>query len=93
MGHAVRLEDGRIRASKNFIANLERAEVNRVGKAMAAERGLTFTTAKTGDGELNTNHREFVLRNSRVSGCRPSVSLKSLIPAPVWFARWHSCPS
>src|SRR5258708_13871033 len=49
MGHAVRLEDGRIRPSKDFIANLERAEVNRVGKAMAAERGLTFTTAKTGE--------------------------------------------
>jgi type IV secretory pathway VirD2 relaxase len=49
MGHAVRLEDGRIRVSKDFIANLERAEVNRVGKAMAAERGLTFTAAKTGE--------------------------------------------
>ena len=43
MGHAVRLEDGRIRVSKDLIANLERAEVNRVGKAMAAERGLKFT--------------------------------------------------
>ena len=30
MGHAVRLEDGRIRVSKDFIANLERTEVNRV---------------------------------------------------------------
>jgi hypothetical protein len=40
MGHAVRLEDGRIRVSKDLIANLERTEVNRVGKAMAAERGL-----------------------------------------------------
>src|ERR1700730_10164236 len=49
MGHAVRLEDGRIRVSKDFVANLERAEVNRVGKAMAAERGLTFTAAKTGE--------------------------------------------
>ena len=49
MGHAVRLEDGRIRVSKDFIANLERAEVTRVGKAMAAERGLTFTAAKTGE--------------------------------------------
>ena len=27
MGHAVRLEDGRIRVSKDLIANLERAEV------------------------------------------------------------------
>jgi type IV secretory pathway VirD2 relaxase len=49
MGHAVRLEDGRIGVSKDFIANLERTEVNRVGKAMAAERGLTFTTAKIGE--------------------------------------------
>jgi hypothetical protein len=51
MGQAVRLEDGRIRVSKDFIANLERAEVNRVGRAMAAERGLTFTAAKTGEYE------------------------------------------
>jgi hypothetical protein len=36
-------------ATTDFIANLERAEVSRVGKTMAAERGLTFTTAKTGD--------------------------------------------
>ena len=49
MGHAVRLEDGRIRVSKDFIVNLERTEVTRVGKAMAAERGLTFTAAKTGE--------------------------------------------
>jgi type IV secretory pathway VirD2 relaxase len=49
MGHAVRLEDGRIRVSKDFIANLERTEVNRVGRAMAAEHGLKFTTAKTGE--------------------------------------------
>src|SRR5712692_3278004 len=49
MGHAVRLEDGRIRVSKDLIANLERTEVTRVGKAMAAERGLTFTAAKTGE--------------------------------------------
>ena len=49
MGHAVRLEDGRIHVSKDFVANLERTEVTRVGKAMAAERGLTFTAAKTGE--------------------------------------------
>jgi type IV secretory pathway VirD2 relaxase len=49
MGHAVRLEDGRIRVSKDFVANLERTEVTRIGKAMAAERGLTFTAAKTGE--------------------------------------------
>jgi type IV secretory pathway VirD2 relaxase len=49
MSHAIRLEDGRIRVSKDFVANLERTEVNRVGKAMAAERGLKFTAAKTGE--------------------------------------------
>jgi len=49
MGHAVRLEDGRIRVSKDFVANLERTEVTRIGKAMAAERGLTFTAAKTAE--------------------------------------------
>jgi type IV secretory pathway VirD2 relaxase len=49
MGHAVRLEDGRVRVSKDLVANLECTEVTRVGKSMAAERGLTFTAAKTGD--------------------------------------------
>jgi hypothetical protein len=49
MGHAVRLDNGRIRVSKDLIANLERTEVTRVGKAMAAERGLAFTAAKTGE--------------------------------------------
>jgi hypothetical protein len=46
MGYAVQLEDGHIRVSKDFIANLERTEVNRVGRAMAAVRGLKFTTAR-----------------------------------------------
>jgi len=49
MGHAIRLGDGRIRVSKDLVANLERAEVAHVGKVMAAERGLTFTAAKTGE--------------------------------------------
>jgi hypothetical protein len=49
MGHAVRLEDGRIRVSKDFVANLERTEMTRVGNAMAAERGMKFTAAKTGE--------------------------------------------
>jgi hypothetical protein len=35
--------------SNDFIANLARTEVNRVGKAMAAERGLMFTAAKSGE--------------------------------------------
>jgi len=47
MGHAVRLEGGRIRVAKDFIVNLERTELTRVGKAMAAERGLKLIAAKT----------------------------------------------
>jgi Protein of unknown function (DUF3363) len=49
MGHAARLDDGRIRVPKDFIANLERSEVTRVGKIMAAERGLSFANAKAGE--------------------------------------------
>lgn len=49
MGHAMQLEDGRIRVSKDIVANLERTEVTRAGKVMAAERGLTFSSAKTGE--------------------------------------------
>jgi len=49
MGHAVRLEDGRIRVPRDFIANLERREIARVGRAIAGQRGLTFLQAKTGE--------------------------------------------
>ena len=48
MGHASRLPDGGIRAPGDLVSRLERAEVTRVGQAMAAERGLTFQEAKTG---------------------------------------------
>jgi len=48
-GHATRLDDGRIRAPKDLIARLEASEVNRVGKAMAAERGLSYTPSKPGE--------------------------------------------
>jgi hypothetical protein len=49
MGHAVPLDNGGMLVSRELSANLERAEVSGVGKTMAAERGLTFTTAKTGE--------------------------------------------
>jgi type IV secretory pathway VirD2 relaxase len=49
LGHATRLPNGRIRVPSNFLATLERAEVTRVGRANAAERGLTFQEAKTGE--------------------------------------------
>ena len=49
MGHASRLPDGGIRAPADLLSRLERAEVTRVGRAMAAERGLPFQEAKTGE--------------------------------------------
>ena len=48
MGHAIRMENGHFRMSKNLVSNLESAEVARVGKAMAAERGLKFTPSRIG---------------------------------------------
>jgi len=49
MGLAARLDDGRIRAPKDLLQRLEQAEVARVGRVMAAERGLSFMKAKTGE--------------------------------------------
>jgi hypothetical protein len=49
MGHASRLPDGGIRAPADLLSRLERAEVTRVGQAMAVERGLTFQQAKIGE--------------------------------------------
>jgi type IV secretory pathway VirD2 relaxase len=49
MGYAAQLPNGRIRVPTDFIATLERAEVTRVGTAMAAERGLIFRQATAGE--------------------------------------------
>jgi len=49
MGHASRQPDGGIRAPVDLLSRLERAEVTRIGRAMATERGLTFQQAKTGE--------------------------------------------
>jgi type IV secretory pathway VirD2 relaxase len=47
-GYATRLPDGGIHAPGDLLSRLERAEVTRVGRAMAAERGLAFKEAKIG---------------------------------------------
>ncbi|WP_128165733.1 DUF3363 domain-containing protein, partial [Mesorhizobium sp.] len=49
MGHATRLDDGRIRAPKDLLSRLEQAEVARVGRRIAAECGLRFVQAKPGE--------------------------------------------
>jgi len=49
MGYVRDLGGGRFRAPTDLITQLERAEVNRVGKAFAAERGLDWQPTRTGD--------------------------------------------
>nr|WP_292132048.1 DUF3363 domain-containing protein [Mesorhizobium sp.] len=68
MGHATRLDDGRIRASKDLLQRLVQAEVARVGRMMAAERGLSFMRAQTGEhvsgrlvGEANLASGRFAM--------------------------------
>ena len=48
-GHAVRLENGTVRAPRDILARLEAVEVERVGRAIAAERGLSYTPSQSGE--------------------------------------------
>jgi hypothetical protein len=48
MGHATSRR-GAVQIPAQAIANLEQREVERVGRQMAAERGLTFTPGKAGE--------------------------------------------
>lgn len=48
MGHAT-MKGGSIQVSKHAVANLERVEVERVGRQMAGERGLTYLPSKAGE--------------------------------------------
>ena len=48
MGYAT-VREGAARIPSHTVANLEEREVDRVGREMAAERGLTFTSSKTGE--------------------------------------------
>ena len=48
-GQAVRLDNGRIRAPKDLLERLERTEIDRVGRQMAAERGLSYTQSQPGE--------------------------------------------
>lgn len=68
MGQATRLDDGRIRASKDLLHRLEQAEVARVGRMMAAERELSFIKHQTGEhvsgrlvGAANLASRRFAM--------------------------------
>lgn len=49
MGYATRLPDGGVRGPRGLLQRLEQAEVARVGCRMAAERGLSFIQASSGD--------------------------------------------
>jgi hypothetical protein len=49
MGHAIRLPDGTVRAPKDILRRLEQSEVARIGREMAAERGLAFRPSTPGE--------------------------------------------
>lgn len=49
MGHVRDLGGGQFRAPNDLIAQLERTEINRVGKAFAAERGLDWQPNRPGE--------------------------------------------
>jgi len=70
-------------ATKDFIANLERAEVSRVGETMAAERGLTFATAKTGDHVSGTLVGSTKLASGRFAMIDDGIGLQLVPWQPV----------
>ena len=49
MGYAENRGHGQFRAPSDLIAQLERADISRVGKALAAERGLTWQPSAPGE--------------------------------------------
>src|SRR6266852_5147403 len=49
MGHVNDLGDGRVRAPKDLIQRLEAADIERAGKALAADRGLEWQPAVPGN--------------------------------------------
>jgi type IV secretory pathway VirD2 relaxase len=48
-GQAVRLDNGSIRAPKDLLERLERTEIDRVGRQMAADRGLPYAPSQPGE--------------------------------------------
>ena len=48
-GHATWLPKGKIWTSKSLIANLEKAELSRVGQELATKRGMTFVPSRSGE--------------------------------------------
>ncbi|WP_375551349.1 DUF3363 domain-containing protein [Rhodophyticola porphyridii] len=54
MGHATDLENGHIHAPRDLLKRLERGEIERTGKALAAERGRTWEPAQTGNYVMGT---------------------------------------
>lgn len=67
-GQAVRLDNGSIRAPKDLLQRLERTEIDRVGRQMAAERGLSYSPSQAGEyvsgslkGSVNLASGRFVM--------------------------------
>jgi type IV secretory pathway VirD2 relaxase len=67
-GQAVRLDNGSIRAPKDLLERLERTEIDRVGRQMAAERGLSYMPSQVGECPSSNDLRLLGLWKIGVSG-------------------------
>ncbi|EHS51277.1 hypothetical protein PDO_1999 [Rhizobium sp. PDO1-076] len=72
-GQAVRLDNGSIRAPQDLLERLERTEIERVGRQIAAERGLAYTPSQPGEyvsgslkGSVNLASGRFAMLNDGI---------------------------
>jgi Protein of unknown function (DUF3363) len=81
-GHAWRAPEGGVRARRDLLAVLERQEVERVGRKLAAERGLAFHAIEDGQairgkliGSAQLASERFAMMTGLVSAsCRGGLS-------------------
>jgi len=69
--------------SKGFKANLEFAGVTSVGKTIATERGLTFTTAKSGEYVSGTLVGSTQLASGRFAMIDDGIGFQLVLWQPV----------
>ena len=76
MNYVSDLGDGRYRAPSDLIAQLERAEIDRVGKGFAAERGLEWQATGPGDRVSGT-----LVGQAKLSSGRFAMIVSAIFPA------------
>ena len=79
MGYASDLGGGEFRAPRDVIAQLERAEINHVGRKLAVERGLDWRPAVTGQPVSGTLVGQAQLASGRFAMIEDGLGF-SLVP-------------